>query len=554
VAPSVFTDTISSPSLLVETTASYPASIVVNRPPLQHWIGIALVGLAICLGCSKTGQDNGDSGVPPPQCEALRFELLQKWDQALLLGMLEGDGDDLPEHQGPGLALGDLNQDGYLDAFLSIRSAGTLALLNDGTGRLELWEGISVDGGPLPEANGLALADMDGDGDMDLAMATQDGLSHQVWVNQGDGLSWTAMTLEDSLDEGITPTWADLDGDGRLDLIIPGFGHVFPDANGRRHGIYMQQEDGSFQLERDRLPEGARSGMTYIAQPFDVDLDGDLDLYLVNDLPFDSQLLLNDGTGHFRDASEECLCTQVLSAMGLAMGDPNGDGLPDFFVTGWQQNRFFVNSGDGSFFDDAQSAGLLPGDPKSEVGWGARFADFNLDGRPDLAATFGGPTNDPSDHPKIRYEQADALWIAKGAGGFADIAKQVGWSTRALGRGLFVADMNRDDRPDIVLATNIGLEIWLSKGGCGQALTLALQGGPGDRHGEGARIRIEREDASVRYEWMQSAVSFGNAAAELYLGSPEGRRIVGLEILWADGHSQEVFPSTWNGRIQVQRE
>jgi len=516
---------------------------------------MGLVFVPLVSGCGQSDQaDSGGAPTPKSQCEPLSLVLQQTWSKDELLAKLPGDAENLPEHQGPGLAMGDLNNDGFIDALMSIRSAGTLVLMNDGTGQLLKAENISVEGGPVPEANGVALADADGDGDLDLALATQDGLPHQVLLNDGDGLSWSAVSLDDSLDEGITPTWVDLDQDGRLDLIIPGFSHQFPDPEGRSHGVYLQQEDGHFQLERERLPELARHGMTYIAQPMDVDVDGDLDLYLVNDLPFESQLLLNDGTGHFVDASALCLCTQVLSAMGVAIGDPNGDGLPDFFVTGWQENRFFVNAGNGSFFEDALGLGLVPGHPKSEVGWGARFSDLNLDGRPDLAATFGGPTLDPSDHPKIRYEQSDALWIAKGSGGFTDIAKRAGWDTTALGRGLFVADMNRDGRPDIVLATHIGLEIWLSQGGCGDSVSLSLSGGPGDPHGEGARIQIEHADGTVHYEWMQSAVSFGNGAPELYLAHSEERRIVGLEVQWADGYRQAVDLQETENRIQVQKD
>jgi enediyne biosynthesis protein E4 len=446
----------------------------------------------------------------------------------------------LPEHQGPGFAIGDLNDDGYWDGVLSIRSAGTQILHNDGTGALVPSETAEATPDELPEANSVALADMDNDGDLDLAMATQDGHPNLILINQGNGTQWETLELEDSLDESLTPTWADLNGDNRLDLILPGFGHDFPAPEGRTHSVYFQRSDGSFELDRSVLPEGSRTGMAYIAQPFDVDLDGDLDLYWVNDLPFDSQLHLNDGSGVFSDHSDECLCTEVLSAMGVAIGDPNQDGLPDFFVTGWQENRFFVNDADSRFFDAAEATGLNPAHRKSEVGWGVRFTDFNLDGRPDLAGTFGGPTHDPADHPKIEYAQADALWIADKDGGFTDRAGKAKWSTRALGRGLFVADMNRDGRPDIVLATNIGMEIWLSSGGCGESLSLRLHGGPGDPHGEGARVKITLADGSVHYEWMQSAVSFGNGAPELYLGNPKANKIESLEVQWADGLVQAI--------------
>ena len=505
----------------------------------------------VLLGCSPQVDKPSESGIdshsdsdtendPEQTCEPLELILQQSMDEAEILTHFAGAADDLPEHHGPGMAIGDLNQDGYLDALITIRSAGLAAFINDGDGQLHPMPELQIDGASLDDASGVALADFDNDGDLDAAIATQIGRPHLILENQGDGIQWTSTELENSLFEGITPSWADLDQDGRLDLVIPGFAHVFPNGDGRQHGLYMQQADGSFTDESTRIPEGARMGMGYVAQPFDVDADGDLDLYLINDTPFFSHLLINDGSGFFTDASDTCLCTKVKAAMGFALGDPNGDSLPDFFVTGWQQNRFFVNAADGSFYDNAIGAGLVPAHPDSEVGWGARFTDFNLDGRPDLAATFGGPNHDRSAHPLITYEQADALWIAKPKGGFVDIAKQVNWTTRALGRGIFVADMNRDHRPDIVLSTNVGFEIWLTQKGCGNAITLQFQGSSGDPHGESARVKITHSDGTERYEWMQSTTTFGNAAHELYLGSPPQRPITELRLIWSDGHEQVI--------------
>ncbi len=84
------------------------------------------------------------------------------------------------------------------------------------------------------------------------------------------------------------------------------------------------------------------------------------------------------------------------------------------------------------------------------------------------------------------------------------------------------------------------MEIWLSSGGCGESLTLGLHGGPGDPHGEGARVKVTLADGRVHYEWMQTAVSFGNSAPELYLGHPKGNKIESLEVQWADGLVQEI--------------
>ena len=305
---------------------------------LRLLICLPLPLLAACSGSEKSASLT-DSGAAA--CEQWTIEQAQLVDEAELLGWLPGPIDFLPEHQGPGLAIGDLNGDGFLDGLLAVRSGGLLVLLNDGEGRFE-------EGFPLPLADdttisvlSIALADLDGDGDLDAAVTAPDGHPDHILTNPGDGSPWSLTELEFSTPGSLTPSFGDWDQDGDLDLFVPGFADEFSaaDSEGKPHRLYMQQQPGQFVLEAERLPETSRMGSGYLAQPFDVDLDGDLDLFLLHDLPFVSQLLLNDGTGHFTDGSEDCLCTQVRAAMGLALGDTNADGVPDFFVTGWQDNR-----------------------------------------------------------------------------------------------------------------------------------------------------------------------------------------------------------------------
>jgi len=277
---------------------------------LRLLICLPLPLLAACSGSEKSASltDSGSAA-----CEQWTIEQAQLVDEPELLGWLPGPIDFLPEHQGPGLAIGDLNGDGFLDGLLAVRSGGLLVLLNDGEGRFE-------EGFPLPLADdttisvlSIALADLDGDGDLDAAVTAPDGHPDHILTNPGDGSPWSLTELEFSTPGSLTPSFGDWDQDGDLDLFVPGFADEFSaaDSEGKPHRLYMQQQPGQFVLEAERLPETSRMGSGYLAQPFDVDLDGDLDLFLLHDLPFVSQLLLNDGTGHFTDGSEDCLCTQV---------------------------------------------------------------------------------------------------------------------------------------------------------------------------------------------------------------------------------------------------
>ena len=523
-----------------------------TNSPLTVLLFLSLPLTASCSGSEKSTLTS-DSGAP--LCLPLELNEAQVVEESDLLTWLPGPADFLPEHQGPGLAFGDLNDDDFPDALLAVRSGGLMVLLNDGQGKFE-------EGYPLPittseplNAVSVALADIDGDGDLDAAVTAPDGFQDRILINPGNGDPWSTTALEFSFPGSLTPSFGDWDGDGDLDLFVPGFSdHFSPgDSEGKPHRLYIQDESGSFTLDSQRLPAASRAGSAYQAQPFDIDLDGDLDLFLIQDIPFLSQLLLNDGLGNFVDASKDCLCTQVRAAMGMAIGDTNGDGLPDFFVTGWQENRHFVSAGDGSYFEQAMTIGLVPESEKSEVGWGALFGDVELDGDEDLVASFGGPTRDPRDHPRIDDDQEDPIWIRSATGQFEDKSLELSWQQTRRGRGAYVVDMNRDNRPDLVVLNNAGFEVWHADGGCEPGLKVSLQGLPGDPHGEAARLTIH-EAAGDRHVWMQRSTTFGNGPAEKLLPNPTQTAYSELSVLWADGEEQRVSVPEDATLLTIQRD
>lgn len=514
-----------------------------------------LVPLVSVCACGSMQKNDGNTDSARAACAPLSLTEAQLVEEAELLSWLSGPVNFLPEHQGPGLAFGDLNEDGFLDALLAVRSGGLLVLLNDGSGLFQEGFPLQVEGPDHFNAVSLALSDIDADGDLDAAITSSEGFPDHILYNPGNTGAWSAVELESSSSGSLTPSFGDWDGDGDLDLFVPGFADTFSagDSEGQPHRIYMQQPSGTFILDMERLPDSSRFGSAYQAQPLDIDLDGDLDLFLVHDLPFLSQLLLNDGSGHFVDASDDCLCTQVRAAMGVGLGDTNGDGLPDFFVTGWQDNRFFVSAGDGSYFDQAAAIGLVPESEKSEVGWGALFTDLDLDGDEDLIASFGGPTRDPQDHPKIADNQEDAIWIRKSNGEFQDKSRALSWQQTHRGRGVYVVDMNRDHSPDIVVLNNAGFEIWHGDGGCAPGLTVSLQGPAGDPHGEAARLTLH-ESGGDRHVWMQRSTTFGNGPSEKVLPSPDYTDFSELTVQWSDGHQQRVSVPEGESFLMIQRE
>ena len=238
-------------------------------------------------------------------------------------------------------------------------------------------------------------------------------------------------------------------------------------------GVSFRFETGT--RGRHDLPEIMGGGVALI----DFDGDGRLDIYLCNGGPIVAEagrhdppcrLFRNDGGWRFSDATDRANAPGPGYAMGAAVGDFDGDGLDDLFVTGWRDQRLYRNAGGGRFQDVTARAGL-----SSDL-WStsAAFADLDGDGDLDLyvatyldydpaRAPFCAAPDGRRDYcgPEDFAAQPDRLYRNNGDGTFADVSKAAGID-RPGGRGLgvVVADLVGDEKPDIFVA-NDGTPCWL---------------------------------------------------------------------------------------------
>jgi len=254
-------------------------------------------------------------------------------------------------------------------------------------------------------------------------------------------------------------------------------------------GISFQHVDG--RTGEKYLIETLGSGALF----FDFDLDGTLDLYIVNathipppvdekhshgHLP-ENKLYQNNGDGTFIDITQKAGVGDTGYGGGCASADIDNDGYPEIYITNYGHNRLYHNNGDGTFTDITQKAGV--GDAR----WGTScaFLDYDNDGDVDLYVvnymkfsteenrwwetrgirTYCSPTDQIAGSHFV--SEPDILYRNNGDGTFTDVTEAAGISHRALGLAVAVGDYDNDGYPDLHIANDMEADLLYRNNGDG---------------------------------------------------------------------------------------
>ncbi|MEZ6061900.1 MAG: CRTAC1 family protein [Planctomycetaceae bacterium] len=417
---------------------------------------------------------------------------------------------------------------------------------------------------------GVAVADFDSDGFPDLYVTCFG--ENQWFRNLGDG-TFENAPISPGGNFSTSAAWLDYNGDGLVDLYVGNYGHWSFEENqycgDRSRGVRIFCSPNSLEPEPDRLLQNLGDGtfldatsaagvdqVTGRAQGVlatDVNADGNTDLYIGNDI-HPNFLFLNDGDGHFADATELSGAAydgrgQMQAGMGVASADINHDGRLDLFVTNFEgeQNTLYLQSAPDTFYDASNMLGLAP-DSKPWVGWGTAFVDFNLDGWKDVIVTNGHVDNNlPQMGRDVPYEQPALVW-QNNEGRFRCLADSAGSWFRVShpGRGLITADLDNDGDTDIVvtqqdqhpaLLRNDSPEFDRS---ARNSVTLRLIGRESNRDAIGTRIEITSAE-TPRVECIQNGGSYLSAHDSRLIIPVDPSGTADLKILWPSGAQSMVI-------------
>jgi len=491
----------------------------------------------------------------------------------------------LPETIGPGVAFIDYDNDGWPDIFLvngtdwpgHITKHSTPKLYHnnhDGT-----FTDVTHKAGLDIEMYGIGVAvgDYDNDGYDDLFVTAygQSRLFHNNGPDKTGNVTFSDVTQNAGLsgvkEFSTSAAFVDYDKDGRLDLVVGNYvqwsaeNDLYCTMDGKNKSyctpesykgtsVRLWHNDGknaagnvSFSDVTQKAGLGEPTSKTLGVAMLDYDNDGWPDLLFSNDTQ-PNKLYKNNGNGTF---TEKAVVAGVAfsedgvarAGMGVDTFDYDRSGNTSLMITNFsnQMISLYHNEGKGLFVDEA---------PRSDVGraslltlgFGCFFFDYDLDGWPDILVTNGHIDPDIQKvQVNVKFAEPPHLFRNLGKGKFAEVTKSAGaeFAAARVGRSVAYADVFNNGRLDVLFTTNGGAPKLFrnnaAPGNANHSLRLKLVGTKSNRDGIGAVVKLTTPDGT-QTQMLRSGSSY-LAANELVLtfGLDQQTKADAIEIRWPSG-------------------
>ena len=415
---------------------------------------------------------------------------------------------------------------------------------------------------------GVAAADYDNDGFPDLFLASFGG--NVLYRNRGDG-TFEDVTQAAGVRGGgwsAAAGFLDYDRDGFLDLFVsryvewsfaenPWCGERKPGYRSYCHPkhfepiphlVYRNRGDGTFEDVTEASGFAAAPGKGLGLAFNDYDRDGWPDVLVAND-SFPQQLFRNlEGAGFeevalFSGAAYD-ENGRTFAGMGLDFADYDNDGLPDIFINALAHQRYALFRNQGSLFEYVSGPTGVSGISSLHSGWGAKFFDYDNDGRKDIFVAQGHVMdNIELTQPDIQYEEPLVLMRNAGAR-FEDVSQRSGapFEVRRAARGAAFGDLDNDGFMDIAINCKDQPAALLRNEGNGNRwLILDLVGRSSNRDGIGAQVRLVAESGLEQYAMVSAAGSYlSSGDRRVHFGLAGASEATAVEIVWPSGVEQQL--------------
>lgn len=538
-------------------------------------------------------------------------------------------------YNGGGVAVGDLNQDGLEDIYFSANVSGNQLYLNQGQLKfVEAAQASGTIGRSGPWKTGVVFVDINGDNKLDIYQCYSGNLppekrTNQLFVNQGNDENgipiFKEMAKEYGIDSNAPTTSAsffDFDLDGDLDLFLLNHNTKSiqnQDVNLTKVLLKEKHEAGSqlFENQNGKFVEiTQKAGISSSSLSYglglavaDINQDGWPDIYIGNDYSMPDYLYINQKDGTFEDEILSRLGHTSHFSMGNDIADINNDGLVDIFTLDmlpegnerqkllmapdnfelfelnvnkgfhhqYMRNMLHVNSGDGTF----QEIGQLAGISNTDWSWSSLFADFDNDGWKDLFVT-NGYLRDYNNQDFLKYmdnyvqtsggqlKREDLLNMVKnmpssnltnyifqnnGDLSFQNRTDSWGINQAANSSGAAYSDLDNDGDLDLII-NNINSPAFVYENKStqlkgGNYLKVKLKGYGNNSSAFGARVEIFTDGNSQvleqnPYRGYQSSVS-----TTLHFGLGKFSGVDSLIVFWTQGTFTKEYGITSNQTVTL---